>query len=71
MEYFGPVSLPLFHSETNDDEEIRLFEAQHKLANEKTKLGHKCVVGKNQKAEKCIFKCCNHRMAQWIWKDCY
>ena len=35
VEYFGPVSLPLFPSERDDEEKIRLFEEQRKLANEK------------------------------------
>ena len=43
LEYFGPASLPLFPSEMDDEEKIRLFEEQRKLANEKIIIGCKRI----------------------------
>ena len=38
VQCFGPVSLTLFPSDMDEEEGIRLFEEQRKLANEKIKL---------------------------------
>ena len=43
MEYFGPVSLPFFPSEMDDEEKIRFFEEQRKLENEKIIIGCKRI----------------------------
>ena len=43
VEYFGPVSLPFFPSEMDDEEKIRLFEEQRKLANQKIIIGCKRI----------------------------
>ena len=43
VEYLGPVSLPLFPSEMDDEEKIRLFEEQRKLANKKIIIGCKRI----------------------------
>ena len=48
VKYCRPVSLPLFTSDMDDDEEITFFDKQRKLANEKIKL--ECNPnGENQK----------------------
>ena len=43
LEYFGPVSFPLFPSGMDDEEKIRLFEEERKLANEKIIIGCKLI----------------------------
>ena len=63
VEYFGPVSLPLFPSDMDDNEETRLFERQRKLANEKIKLGCKCIMEKVKKLRNAF---CNHRTTNWV-----